>query len=133
DFTSIVQTASQPLMLVAGKQSGFDDIQELLKAKDKGADLTYASPGAGSPMHVLGELFNKATGMKITHVPYKGVAPAVQDVAGGHVPLTWMTYGPVEPYVKSCQMKVLVIADDERTSLAPDAPSMKEAGVKGAN
>ncbi len=133
DFTSIIQTASQPLMLVASKQSGFDTIEQLLKAARSNDTLTYASPGAGSPMHVLGELFNKAAGTKISHVPYKGVAPAVQDVMGGHVPLTWMTYGPVEPYIKSGQMKVLVNADDERTPLAPDAPSMKEAGITGSN
>jgi len=133
DFESIIQSVYQPLMLVANKQSGYTDVQQLLKDARANKPLSYASPGPGSNMHVLGEMFNKATGVNLSHVPYKGVAPAVQDVMGGHVPLTWMSYGPVEPYVKSGEMKVLLIASDDRTELAPDAPSMKEVGISESN
>src|SRR2546427_1756728 len=67
-----VQTCALPILIAQGKRDG----------------LTYASPGSGSPMHILGEMFNRAAGTRIAHIPYKGVAPAVNDLIGGHVPTT---------------------------------------------
>jgi len=80
---------------------------------------------------VLGEMFNKATGANFRHVPYRGVAPVLTDVAGGHVPLTWMTYGPVEPYLADGKMRLLGVAQAERTPLAPQVPTLAELGYKG--
>jgi tripartite-type tricarboxylate transporter receptor subunit TctC len=128
DFTPIVQTATQPLFLVAGP-SGAKDVKELL-AEAKAKPLSYASPGSGSPMHILGELFNKSAGVKIAHVPYKGVAPAINDVLGGHIPLTYITWGPVEPYIASGKVHPLAVADKQRSPLAPNVPTLAEMGVK---
>lgn len=133
DFAPITQTASQPLMLVAGQASGYTSVAQVLKDAKAGKALTYASPGSGSPMHILGELFNQAAGVKLTHVPYKGVAPAVNDLLGGHVVLSWMTYGPVEPYLASGKVHILANGAAQRTPLAPDAPSMAELGYKNVN
>ena len=133
DFAPITQTASQPLLLVAGQASGYTSVAQVLKDVKAGKALTYASPGSGSPMHILGELFNQAAGVKITHVPYKGVAPAVNDLLGGHVALSWMTYGPVEPYLASGKIHILANGAAERTPLAPDAPSMAALGYKNIN
>ena len=80
-------------------------------------------------MHVLGEQFNKVTGVKLDHVPYKGVAPAVNDLIGGHVPTTFMTYGPLAPYVGT-KVNVLAVADSKRSSLAPTVPTLAELGYK---
>jgi tripartite-type tricarboxylate transporter receptor subunit TctC len=129
DFTPIVLTATQPLFLVAGS-GGAKDLKELLAAARGNKPLSYASPGSGSPMHILGELFNKAAGVKVSHVPYRGVAPAVNDVLGGHVPLTYITWGPVAPYVANGKLVPLAVADRERSPLAPNVPTLAELGVR---
>ncbi len=128
DFVAITQTASQPLLLVASGASGYTSVEQVIKDAKSGKTLNYASPGSGSPMHILGEIFNKAAGVKIAHIPYKGVAPAVNDLIGGHVPLSWITYGPVEPYLASGRVRILANGASERTPLAPSAPSMKDLG-----
>ena len=129
DFTPIVLTGTQPLFLVAGP-TGAKDMKTLL-AQAKTTPLSFASPGSGSPMHILGEMFNKAAGVKITHVPYKGVAPAVNDLLGGQVPLTYITWGPIEPYISSGKVHPLAVADNVRSPLAPNVPTLAELGVKG--
>ena len=128
DFTPIIQTATQPLFLVAGP-GGAKDVKDLLATAQK-QPLSYASPGTGSPMHILGELFNRSAGVKLSHVPYKGVAPAINDVLGGHIPLTYITWGPIEPYIASGKVRPLAVADKQRSVLAPDVPTLAEAGVK---
>lgn len=129
DFTPIVLTGTQPLFLVSGA-GGAKDLRELL-ATAKSKPLSYASPGSGSPMHILGELFNKAAGVKVSHVPYRGVAPAVNDVLGGHIPLTFVTWGPVAPHIAGGKMTALAVADNARSPLAPNVPTLAELGVKG--
>jgi tripartite-type tricarboxylate transporter receptor subunit TctC len=129
DFTPIVLTGTQPLFLVSGA-GGAKDLRELL-ATAKTKPLSYASPGSGSPMHILGELFNKAAGVKVSHVPYRGVAPAVNDVLGGHIPLTFVTWGPVAPHIAGGKMTALAVADSARSPLAPNVPTLAELGVKG--
>ena len=128
-FTPIVQTSVQPLFVASNQVSGITDVKGLV-AKAKSGGLTYASPGSGSPMHILGELFNKVAGVKMEHVPYKGVAPAVNDLIGGHVPTTFMTYGPLAPYVGT-KVNVLAVADSKRSSLSPNVPTLAELGYKG--
>ncbi len=129
DFTPIVQTANQSLFLVASSAAGVKDLKDLVVAA-KTKPLSYASPGSGSPMHILGEMFNKAAGVKISHVPYRGVAPAVNDVLGGHVPLTFITLGPVAPHITAGKMMPLAVADHQRSSLAPNVPTLSELGYK---
>ncbi len=128
-FTPIVQTAVQPLFVAASASAGAKDLKELV-AMSKTKSLSYASPGSGSPMHILGEMFNKASGAKLGHVPYRGVAPAVNDVLGGHVPVTFMTLGPVAPHIASGKMVPLAVADPQRSSLAPSVPTLAELGYK---
>lgn len=125
----IFQVGVQPLFLAAGPSGKYNNVGDAVRAS-KADGLNYASPGTGSPMHVLGEIFNRATGAKFTHVPYKGIAPGLTDVVGGHVPLTWITYGPVEPYLKDGKVKLLAVAQKERSPLAPNVPTLSEQGVK---
>ena len=129
-FTPIIQVGAQPLFIVAGPGSKARSLKEAMDESKK-SELAYASPGSGSPMHVLGEMFNRASGANFRHVPYRGVAPALTDVAGGHVPLTWMTYGPVEPYLADGKLRLLGVAQAERTPLAPQVPTLAELGFKG--
>jgi len=129
-FSPIVQLGTQPLFLVAGPAANAKTLKDALAA-GKNGELAYASPGSGSPMHILGEMFNKAAGTKLRHVPYRGIAPAINDLAGGHVPLTWVTWGPVAPYIKDGKMTPLAVAERQRTPLAPDVPTLAELGYKG--
>jgi tripartite-type tricarboxylate transporter receptor subunit TctC len=129
-LTPIVQTGVQPLFVAANTETGAKDLKELI-AKSKAKPLSYASPGSGSPMHILGEMFNQAAGVKISHVPYRGVAPAVNDVLGGHVPVTFMTLGPVAPHITSGKIAALAVADAQRSPLAPNVPTLAELGYKG--
>ena len=129
-FTPIVQTGDQSLALVVGPSTSAKSPQELVaEAKRLGA-FSYSSPGSGSPMHIAGELFNRSAGVKLNHVPYKGVAPAINDVLGGHVPSTFITLGPVIPYLTSGKLRPLAIADSQRSSLLPDVPTLLELGYK---
>jgi len=131
-FTPIVQAGTLPLALVASSATGFKNFKEAMAAA-KTQQLSYASPGSGSPMHILGELVNKSAGVNIRHVPYKGVAPAVNDVLGGHVPLTYITLGPVAPYLPNGKMVALAIADSKRSPLAPNVPTLQELGYAGVD
>ena len=128
-FTPIVQTAIQPLFIAASVAAGARDLKELV-AMSRSKSLSYASPGSGSPMHILGEMFNKSAGVKLSHVPYRGVAPAVNDVLGGHVPVTFMTLGPVAPHVATGKVVLLAVADAKRSALAPNVPTLAELGYK---
>jgi tripartite-type tricarboxylate transporter receptor subunit TctC len=129
-FTPIIQTGTQPLFLATSGNVEAKTVKDLVVAAKGGQDLSYASPGSGSPMHILGEVVNKAAGVNFRQVPYKGVAPAVSDVLGGHVPLTYMTYGPVAPNLASGKMRVLAVADKQRSPLAPSVPTFAELGYK---
>ena len=81
-------------------------------------------------MHILGEMFARASGASLAHVPYKGVAPAVNDVLGGHVPVTFITLGPVAPYFANGKLKPLAVASSQRSPLAPTVPTLAELGYK---
>lgn len=129
-FTPIVQTGSLPLFLVVGSGSGLTTVKDVVAAAKSPKSLSYATPGAGSPMHILGAMFARTAGANLLHVPYKGVAPAVNDVLGGHVPLTFMTLGPVAPYFDSGKMLPLAVASNERSTLAPKVPTLLELGYK---
>jgi tripartite-type tricarboxylate transporter receptor subunit TctC len=128
-FTPIVMTSVQPLFIATNSGVGAKDVKELVAAA-KAKPLSYASPGSGSPMHILGEMFNKSAGVQINHVPYRGVAPAINDVLGGHVPLTFVTYGPVAPYLAGGKLNLLAVADPQRSPLAPNVPTLNELGFK---
>lgn len=126
-MTPIIQMCWQPMFLAVNASAGFNTVEEVVAAS-KQKRLNYSSPGIGSPMHILGTMFNDASGAQLAHVPYKGVAPAVTDLAGGQVPFSWMTYGPLEPYVKDQRVKILAVAQPERSVLTPDVPTLKELG-----
>jgi tripartite-type tricarboxylate transporter receptor subunit TctC len=128
DFTPIIQVGSQSLFLVANASSGITSVKDLVAAVKGGKLGTYASPGSGSPMHILGELFNNAAGVKIAQVPYRGTAPAVVDMLGGHVPFMYTTLGSVAQHVASGKMVLIAVADAQRSPLMPNVPTLGESG-----
>jgi tripartite-type tricarboxylate transporter receptor subunit TctC len=133
DFTPIIQAGSQSLFLVANTSAGFTSVKDLVAAAKSDKLKTYASPGSGSPMHLLGEMFNKSAGVKINQVPYRGTGPAVIDMLGGHVNFMYTTLGPVAQHVQSGKMKVLAVADPQRSPLEPNVPTLAELGYKDAD
>lgn len=129
-FAPIIKTATQPLLLVAHPSIGAKSVGDLVNMAKTGRTLSYASPGAGSPMHVVAEWLNKSAGVKLTHVPYRGVGPSVVDVVAGHVNTAWVTLGAVSQYTSTGRLVPLAIADARRSSLAPQIPTLVEAGHK---
>lgn len=133
DFTPIIQLGDQSLFLVVNTSTGFANVKDLVAGVKAGKIGSYGSPGSGSPMHILGELFNKSAGVKIAQVPYRGSAPAVTDMIGGHIPMMYTTLGPVAQHVASGKMAVLAVADPKRSSLMPDVPTLSELGYKDSD
>jgi tripartite-type tricarboxylate transporter receptor subunit TctC len=129
-FTPVIQTGNVPLFLVAGAQSGFHNVRDVVAAAKARKVLVYGSPGNGSPMHFTGEMLNKAAGIDLTHSPYKGVGPSVTDVLGGHIPLAWVPLGPVLPHIQAGKMVPLAVALPQRSPLLPNVPSLEEFGYK---
>ena len=129
-YESIIKTATQPLVLVTSPGFGVRTLPELIAKAKSGQAVTYASPGAGSPMHIIGEWLNKSAGVKITHVPYRGVGPSVTDVVAGHVNTAWVTFGAVRQYLDSGKLIALAIGDVKRSPLGPNVPTLAELGYK---
>lgn len=131
-FTPIILIGTQSLFAVANTAIGVTNMKDLVAGVKAGKITTYASPGSGSPMHILGELFNKSAGVKINQVPYRGSGPAVNDMLGGHVPFMYTTLGPVAPHIAAGKMVILGVADPQRSPLQPTVPTFAEAGFKDA-
>lgn len=131
ELTSIAQLGSQSLFVVATTSTGVSNVKELVAKIKEGKVTSYASPGSGSPMHILGELFDKAAGVKLTQIPYRGSAPAVADLLGEQLPMMYSTLGPVAPHIKSGKLVALGVADSKRSPFLPDVPTLAEQGLKG--
>jgi tripartite-type tricarboxylate transporter receptor subunit TctC len=132
DFTPIVLAGTQSLFVVATTASGVTNMRDLVAAAKAGKISNYASPGSGSPMHILGEMFNKSAGIKLTQIPYRGSGPAIVDLVGGQVPMMYTTLGPVAQHIASGKLVNLGVADPQRSPLAPNVPTLAEAGFKDA-
>lgn len=133
DFTPILQVGVQPLYLFSNAATGIKNVKDLLDAAKADKVKTYGSPGSGSPMHVLGEMFNRSVGIKLQQVPYRGTGPVVTDLVGGHLSFAYSTLGPMMQHVASGKVVNLAIADGKRSILSPDVPTLTEAGVKDAD
>ena len=133
DFVPVMATGTASLFIVAAPQSGLKDTKELVAAAKAGKLAGYGSPGSGSPMHVLGEMVNRSAGTQIKQVPYRGLGPAITDLIGGHIPFMYTTLGPVAQHVAAGKAVVLAVADPQRSPLAPNVPTLEEAGIKDAN
>jgi tripartite-type tricarboxylate transporter receptor subunit TctC len=133
DFAPITQLASVENVLVVSAQSPIKSAQELIaQGRAKPASLTYASPGAGSLAHLAAELLARSAGFEMTHVPYRGVAPALTDVLRGDVTLIIAQLSTAKPLIDSGQLRALGVASRERSKVMPDLPTIAEAtGIAG--
>ena len=132
DFTPIVKTGNIPLLLVTGTATGIKDVPQMVAMTKSGKPLSYGTPGAGSPMHLMGALLNQDAGINLDHVPYKGVAPVVTDVMGGHVAVGWVTPGAAAGHIATGKMLPLAVAERQRTKLMPNVPTLAELGYRNA-
>jgi hypothetical protein len=132
DFAPITMIAKAPNVLVASAQLQVKNAKELIDlAKAKPNTLSYASPGIGSGLHLAGELFKQQAGVDMLHVPYKGTAPALNDVLGGIVPLMFSNLPAALPHIRSGKLVAIGITDSVRSGVAPDLMSLQEQGVMG--
>ena len=128
DFVPVAHVANVPIFLVTHKSSGINSLKDVLEMR-KSKNLSYATTGTGSVLHIVGERFNQMLpGEKIEHIPYKGVAPAVNDLVAGHIPLAFTSLVGVIPYLKDGTLKLLATTSAERSKFAPDTPTFKELG-----
>ncbi|HET7211114.1 MAG TPA: tripartite tricarboxylate transporter substrate binding protein, partial [Methyloceanibacter sp.] len=132
DFAPITLAGVTPNLLVANPGVPFTDVKGLVAyARANPGKLNYASTGNGTSNHLSFELFKAMTGTQVTHVPYKGSAPAVTDLIAGQVQVMFDNTPNVLPHVKAGKLKALGVSSQTRSQFAPEVPSVDEAGVPG--
>jgi tripartite-type tricarboxylate transporter receptor subunit TctC len=119
-------------VLVVNAASPFKTVQDIVvAAKAKPESLSFASAGNGTSQHLAGELFKELAGVKMTHVPYKGSGPAIQDVMAGQVPMMFDTTVVAAQHIDSGKLRALAVTSTRRIKSMPNVPTMVEAGVQG--
>jgi len=132
DFAPISLIGSQANILVVGPKIHANSMAELIAlAKANPGKLNYASTGYGAAAHLSAELFKKEAGVDIVMVPYKGSAPALQDLMGGQIDMVFATAASVVGYIKAGTLRPLAVATIKRTSLLPDVATVAELGIPG--
>jgi tripartite-type tricarboxylate transporter receptor subunit TctC len=132
DFEPIVEVATGALALAVHPSLQANSVKALIEqAKAKPGQITYASPGRGTPQHLAMELFKLTAGVDLKHVPYTGSAGAVKDLAGGHVNAMFIPVHTVLSIAADNTVRVLAIGSDQRSPLAPNVPTLAEEGVTG--
>jgi len=132
DFTAVTQLASIPFVLAVYPGLNVSTVKELIaRAKAKPGELAYASSGPGGPSHLAMELFKSMAGVDIRHIPYKGAVPGATDLMAGNVQTMFFTVSAALPLMTSGRLKCIAIASTRRSALAPDIPTVSEAGLPG--
>ena len=132
DLAPITVLATSPNVLAVHPSVPAKSFRELIAyAKSNPGVLNFASPGEGSGAHLAGELLNLEAGIRMTHVPYKGLAPAVNDLLGGQVQVMFAGISTVLQHVKSGKLVAIAIASPKRSSQLPDLPTVAESGIPG--
>lgn len=132
DLAPITLLGTVPFVLVAGSSLKVSSVRELVElSKSRPGGLSYASSGVGSPQHLAAEMFRLQTGARLTHVPYKGAAPAIADLLGGQVEIQFGAINQLLPHIREGRLKALAIAGNERVALLPEVPTLSETGVPG--
>ena len=132
DLALIAQVGRVPVVIAANAAAPYDTVAQLIAAaKAKPGAVAFASPGNGATPHMAVELFAKAAGISLQHVPYRGGSQAITDTIGGQVPLVAVNALEALPHVKSGKLKILAALSVNRTSIFPDAPTIAESGFPG--
>ena len=134
DFQPVANVISAPQIIVVRESLPVKTLPELMAyAKANPGKLNYASSGNGSLQHVTGAMLEQQGGIKMVHVPYKGTGPALQDLLGGQVDLTFGTAPPFMPHIQAGKLRVLAVTGKQRLPSLPDVPTTAEAGFPGVN
>jgi tripartite-type tricarboxylate transporter receptor subunit TctC len=132
DFAPITQVASTPNVLVVNPSLPVSSVAELIAhAKANPGKLNFGSGSTGSAGHLAGELFNSLAGVQMTHIPYKGAAPAMRDLIGGQIHLMFDNLASSLTQVRAGRVKALAVTTANRSSLAPELPTVAESGLAG--
>jgi tripartite-type tricarboxylate transporter receptor subunit TctC len=129
-FDPVILSAIQSVILVAHPDTGIKSISDLVAQAKAGKPLSYASPGAGSPMHIVAEWLNSAAGMNVQHIPYRGVGPMIPDMLSGRVSMGYVTWGPVQQHIKAGKLVAVALTDDERNPNIPGLSTISEQAYK---
>ncbi len=133
DFKPVGLIGAVPNVLLVNPSFPAKDFNEFLKlARQKGANYQYASAGNGTLNHLLGEMLNSMAGISLQHVPYKGVAPALNDVLGGQLPIVFASLPSALSHIKAGKLRALAVSGDKRSPVLPEVPAIAEA-VPGYN
>ncbi|GAA4350611.1 tripartite tricarboxylate transporter substrate binding protein [Variovorax defluvii] len=131
-FAPVIQVGHLPNILVVHPSVPAKDVKELVAyAKAHPGKLSYASSGNGASSHLAGVLFNSTAGVDLQHVPYKGTGPALNDLLGGQVSMSFTDVLTALPYVKAGKLRALGMASGTRSQALPDVPTIAEQGLKG--
>ena len=129
DFTPIALVAAAPVAIVVHPSQPVSDVASLVAlAKSTPGKLSFGTAGNGTPGHLTGEMFNTAAGVNILHVPYKGSAPAVTDLVGGHVQLMFDPLQSVISYVRGGRLRAIAVSSAARSPVLPNVPTIAESG-----
>jgi tripartite-type tricarboxylate transporter receptor subunit TctC len=132
DFAPVILVAGVPNVLEINPSLPVHSVQELIAyAKANPGKINFASSGSGTSIHLSGELFKTMTGVQMTHVPYKGSAPALQDLVGGQVQIMFDNLPSSLALIKAGKLKPLAVTSAARSTVLPDVPTVAEAGVPG--
>ena len=128
DFAPVATMATLPFVVVAKPDAAFKTVPQLVEAA-KGGRITYGSAGNGSVNHLLGEMFSSATRTKLVHVPYRGAAPALQDLMGGQINVVFTSLPSVASFIRAGTLRPIAVTSSKRAAAFADIPTVAEAGV----
>jgi len=132
DFTPVILVAGVPNVLVVNPSLPVSSVQDLIAyGKANPNELNFAASGNGTSIHLSGELFRTMTGVQMTHVPYKGSAPALTDLIGGQVQLMFDNLPSSLQFIKAGKLRALAVTSTERSSALPELPTLAESGLPG--
>lgn len=132
DLAPVIQISSFPLVLEVSTKLGVKTPQELAAlAKRPDSKLTFASAGNGTPQHLAGEIFNTQMGISLSHIPYRGAGPALNDMIGGQVSVMFDVLGSSLPHIQGGRLVPLAVTSAQRHPSLPNVPTMMEAGITG--
>lgn len=132
DFTPLALIASAPNVLIVNADFPAKTVADLIRlAKERPGSISFASSGIGGANHLSGELFKVMAGVDLVHVPYKGAAPAMNDLLAGHVPVMFDGLAAVTPQLASGRMRALAVTTLRRAPSVPNIPTIDESGVRG--
>jgi len=129
-FTPVARIGAAPTLFIVKADSPIKTLGELIAKAKTDSKMSYGSAGAGTTMHIAAEQLNSSAGTKITHVPYRGIAPALNDIMGGHIDFLNGDITVLYPLVQQGSLRALAVCGTQRSSLLPDLPTAQELGYK---